>query len=42
MIQDWLAVLLAVLAIITSIGVTLWAHDGDPRCLVAECRIEKR
>ena len=34
----WLVV---IVVIAFGIGATLWAYDGDVKCLVAECRILK-
>lgn len=40
--RDWITLLLGVLIIAVIVGVivgfTLWAYDGDLKCLIAECR----
>jgi len=36
--EDWIVAGILVLFIVFAIIGTLWAYDGDIKCLVAECR----
>lgn len=34
----WGMVILVIVLMVVSVLLTLWAYDGDVKCLVAECR----
>jgi len=36
--RDLVWVLVVIAIIVLGIVGTLWAYDGDPKCLIAECR----